>query len=173
MLVLLVRHGHAGTKRNWDGHDRLRPLDAIGLAQSEGLPAMLAPFTPTRILSSPFVRCLQSVAPVADAFGIRLERSSALLPDAGPAAMSLALEASTPSGSVVLCTHGEVIHDLQTLLGLVGAPAFNPAGPREKGSVWVLERVDGRFVRGTYLSPHAGAEAMEKGMGSGGEGTGN
>src|ERR1700722_8645971 len=139
MLVLLVRHGHAGAKRHWRGDDSLRPLDELGLAQSEALTRVLAPFPPKRILTSPFLRCYQSVSPLADALGIPIEHSPSLVPDAGVDAKSLALEISTDgSGAVVLCTHGEVIREMQADLGPDGPPSFSTHSLREKGSVWVL-----------------------------------
>jgi 8-oxo-dGTP diphosphatase len=154
MLVLLVRHGHAGTKRHWEGDDSFRPLNGQGLAESVALVHLMAPLTPARIVSSPFLRCMQSVAPLADAMGIQVERSQSLVPEAGAAATSLALDVTThTSGAVVLCTHGEVIRDMQTVLGRGGLGAFGPDAPREKGSIWVLDRIDGQFVSASYLPP--------------------
>jgi phosphohistidine phosphatase SixA len=154
MLVLLVRHGHAGTKRHWDGDDSFRPLNEQGLAEAAALADLIAPYSPARIVSSPFLRCVQSVAPLAQAFEIAVERSQDLVPEAGDAATSLALgiTSSTP-GAVVLCTHGEVIRDVQANLGKGCLGSFGPDGPREKASVWVLERIDGQFVDSTYLPP--------------------
>ena len=37
MLVVVVRHGTAGDRANWDGEDRLRPLDARGERQAAAL----------------------------------------------------------------------------------------------------------------------------------------
>ena len=154
MLVLLVRHGHAGAKRQWHGDDGFRPLDAQGLAQAAALVDLLAPFTPARILSSPFLRCVQTVTPLGDAYGIPIERSPSLVPEAGAAATLLARDVSIDGpGAVVLCTHGEVIHYMQAQLGQHGPPGFGPASLREKGSVWVLERCDGRFMEAAYLHP--------------------
>jgi phosphohistidine phosphatase SixA len=154
MLVLLVRHGHAGAKRQWHGDDGFRPLDAQGLAQAAALVDLLTPFGPARILSSPFLRCVQTVTPLADAYGIPIERSPSLVPEAGAAATRLARGVSIDGpGAVVLCTHGEVIHDMQTQLAHHGPPDFGPASPREKGSVWVLERCEGRFTEAAYLHP--------------------
>ena len=154
MLVLLVRHGHAGAKRQWHGDDGFRPLDAQGLAQAAALVDLLAPFTPARILSSPFLRCVQTVTPLGDAYGIPIERSPSLVPEAGAAATLLARGVSLDGpGAVVLCTHGEVIHYMQAQLGQHGPPGFGPASLREKGSVWVLERTDGRFTGARYLPP--------------------
>jgi 8-oxo-(d)GTP phosphatase len=168
MMVLLVRHGHAGAKRQWRGDDGFRPLDTTGLVQAAALARALAPFTPARILSSPLVRCVQTVTPLSDALGIPIERSPSLVPEAGAAAALLARqvspagpdsEADEPGpgpGTVVLCTHGEVIHDMQALLEEDGLPGFGPASLREKGSVWVLERTNGRFTGARYLVPPPG-----------------
>ena len=154
MLVLLVRHGHAGAKRQWHGDDGFRPLDVQGLDQAAALVDLLAPFTPARILSSPFLRCVQTVTPLGDAHGIVIERSPKLVPEAGAAATLLARSVSIDGpGAVVLCTHGEVIHDMQAQLAQNGPPDFGPASLREKGSVWVLERTDGRFTKACYLPP--------------------
>jgi broad specificity phosphatase PhoE len=156
MLVLLVRHGHAGTKRQWRGDDGFRPLDAQGDAQAMALCRVLVPFQPTRIASSPYLRCIQSIAPLAKTLGVDIERLQSLVPDAGPAATALARTIVVDGpGSVVLCTHGEVIRDIQAALTNEGdaPPGFGPASLREKGSVWVLDRRDGRFVRADYLPP--------------------
>jgi phosphohistidine phosphatase SixA len=154
MLVLLVRHGHAGPKRHWQGDDGLRPLDALGLDQAAGLVPLLAPFEPARIVSSPLLRCVQTVTPLGDALGLPIERSQSLVPEAGTAATLLARTvAADETGALVLCTHGEVIHEMQAQLARDGLAGFSPASPREKGSIWVLERTDGRFTGAHYVPP--------------------
>jgi 8-oxo-(d)GTP phosphatase len=168
MLVLLVRHGHAGTKRRSARKDRLRPLNEQGLAEAESLVPLLAPYQPLRIISSPFLRCRQSVSPLAHAMGLSVRESSSLVPDAGAAAAILALNVSfNGKGTIVLCTHGEVIHDLQSRLGPDGPANFTTDAPREKGSVWVLEREDRRFVSATYLSPPVVQSGTEQAGSSG------
>jgi len=120
MRVLLVRHGHAGTKRNWNGDDRLRPLDPPGVAESEALAVRLIPFGPTRIISSPYQRCVESVTPLSAVCARPIERSEALGPEGGEGAKNLVLDlAANGAGTFVVCTHGEVIHYLQTHLGWV------------------------------------------------------
>jgi 8-oxo-dGTP diphosphatase len=154
MMVLLVRHGHAGTKRQWHDDDGSRPLDALGLGQAAGLVPLLAPFEPTRIVSSPLLRCVQTVTPLGEALGIPIERSQSLVPEAGTAATLLACNVTNGgSGAIVLCTHGEVIHDIQAQVAHDGLAGFNPSSSREKGSVWVLDRNDGRFTAAYYLPP--------------------
>jgi phosphohistidine phosphatase SixA len=153
MLVLLVRHGHAGTKRHWRGDDSLRPLDAQGLQEAQELVLLLAPFEPERLVSSPYLRCVQTVTPLSESLDLGIERSQSLVPEADAAATLLARSvAGSESGAVVLCTHGETIHEMQARLADDGVP-FGPTSLREKGSVWVLERQDGRFVGAQYLPP--------------------
>jgi 8-oxo-(d)GTP phosphatase len=154
MLVLLVRHGHAGAKRQWRDDDRLRPLDAIGQEQAAALVDTLTPFAPARIVSSPFLRCVQTATPLSEALGLPIEHSQSLVPEASTAAILLACNVTVDApGTVVLCTHGEVIHDMQAQLAHDGLPGFSPASSREKGSVWVLNRIDGRFTGARYLAP--------------------
>jgi phosphohistidine phosphatase SixA len=155
MLVLLVRHGHAGTKRGWRGDDDQRPLNEQGRAEAGSIASLLIPYRPTRIVSSPFLRCVQSVTPLGDALGIGIETSLSLVPDAGAAAALLVLgaQATAEADAMVICTHGEVVHDLQTYFGANGLASFGAESPREKASVWVLERRDGRFIGATYLPP--------------------
>jgi 8-oxo-dGTP diphosphatase len=156
MLVLLVRHGHAGTKRQWRGDDSFRPLDAQGFAEAEELVVALGPFNPVRVLSSPYLRCVQTVTPLADSLGLRIERSQCLVPEAGAAATTLSREVAADgngAGAVVLCTHGEVIHEMQARLAGDGVASFGPTSLREKGSVWVLDRQGGRFVDARHIPP--------------------
>jgi len=154
MRVLLVRHGHAGTKRNWNGDDRLRPLDPPGVAESEALAVRLIPFGPTRIISSPYQRCVESVTPLSAVCARPIERSEALGPEGGEGAKNLVLDlAANGAGTFVVCTHGEVIHYLQTHLGSDGPPTFGEQSPREKASVWILDGTGGRFINATYLPP--------------------
>jgi 8-oxo-dGTP diphosphatase len=170
MLVLLVRHGHAGTKRHRRGDDTVRALNGQGLAESAALAHLLIPFAPGRIISSPFRRCLETMHPLSEALGLPVERSQCLVPDAGARAKKFLLRVSAEgSGPVAVCTHGEVIHEVQAHLGEDGPESFGPGSLREKASVWVLDRRGGRFVSATYLPPpasggreNAGGESGER-----------
>jgi broad specificity phosphatase PhoE len=113
---------------------------------------LLSDYRPHRIISSPLVRCVQTMTPLAQSLGLRIERTKRLTPDAGDAATNLLRRVGQGSDAVVLCTHGEVIHELQSKLeGHTHLFGRNPL--RGKGSVWALEQVDGRFVTATYLPP--------------------
>ena len=64
-MLLLVRHAHAGDRYRWEGPDSVRPLSAAGQAEAAGLLIRLEDYPLERILSSPTVRCQQTVQPLA------------------------------------------------------------------------------------------------------------
>src|SRR5206468_2146730 len=61
----LVRHGAAGDRHAWHEADELRPLDEEGRWQAEALVALLAEAVIERLLSSPYLRCVQTLEPLA------------------------------------------------------------------------------------------------------------
>jgi phosphohistidine phosphatase SixA len=71
--VLVIRHASAGDSAAWAGDDRLRPLDAGGLAQTSRLVELLEGNAISLILSSPALRCLQTVEPLARSRGLEIE----------------------------------------------------------------------------------------------------
>jgi phosphohistidine phosphatase SixA len=111
VIVLLVRHGRAGKRSEWEGDDRLRPLDAKGRRQAEGLVPMLADYPVDRVLSSPYLRCAETVRPLAEARGLELEEVDELA-EGSTREDVLALLRSLDAESVVRCTHGDVVDEL-------------------------------------------------------------
>jgi 8-oxo-(d)GTP phosphatase len=82
--LLVNRHASAGDAEHWSGQDSDRPLDARGRSQAEALVDQLAPFPIRRILSSPFVRCVDTVQPLARARGLKVDSSGDLAEGADP-----------------------------------------------------------------------------------------
>jgi phosphohistidine phosphatase SixA len=72
-VILLIRHGSAGDPDEWDDDDRLRPLDERGRRQAEELVGLLSGYELDRIVSSPALRCIQTVEPLAHARGLNIE----------------------------------------------------------------------------------------------------
>ena len=72
-MTLLIRHARAGKPDEWPGDDRRRPVDERGLKQAADLVEALSEYPLTRILSSPYDRCVQSVEPLAQARGLEVE----------------------------------------------------------------------------------------------------
>jgi phosphohistidine phosphatase SixA len=71
--LLVIRHASAGHRGGGPGDDSLRALDELGRRQAAALVDQLAPFEIERIISSPFVRCVQTVEPLAAARGLEVE----------------------------------------------------------------------------------------------------
>jgi len=151
--VYLVRHAKAGDRDAWTEADELRPLTKKGSRQAEGLVRLLDGAPIGRIASSPHVRCVQTVRPLALERQLPLELSEDLAEGTSIARAMTFLDENgdTPA---VFCSHGDVIPALVLALAEQGMAI---EGDREwkKGSIWLLERQDGRFVRGTYVAPPA------------------
>ncbi|HTZ08508.1 MAG TPA: phosphoglycerate mutase family protein [Acidimicrobiales bacterium] len=155
--MVLVRHGHAGTKEGWKGDDRLRPLDARGRRQAIGLAEVLIPLRPGSLLSSPLLRCVQTLEPTAAATGLVIKKSDALVPDAVPQALAvvraLADADADTDGPPVLCTHGEVLGEVLTALAAEGDVRLGRRAPGVKGCAWVIEFRTGRMASARYVAP--------------------
>jgi broad specificity phosphatase PhoE len=122
-------------------------LTRAGWKQAEALSVALAGHAPAVLVSSPYVRCLETLEPLAALRGLPVQQHAALA-EAAPAADALALLATTATlGLVVACTHGDVQAALVESLSARGA-AF--ARPLEfaKGSVWELSVNGGEVVGG-------------------------
>jgi phosphohistidine phosphatase len=72
MRVYFMRHGDAGDKRAWQGIDADRPLSSLGIERTIAAAEHFAHtgFRPTRILTSPLVRALQTAQVVADVLDV-------------------------------------------------------------------------------------------------------
>jgi phosphohistidine phosphatase SixA len=150
MALYLVRHAKAGRRGSWDGPDHLRPLTKAGRAQAEALATWFANFPVPQILSSPYVRCIQTVEPLAAKLDVAIEVTEHLT-EAVPFEPALQRLYSLPDHSV-LCTHGDLIPDLIEALVRRGA-VIDGATDWRKGSTWVLTREDGEVVRAHAVPP--------------------
>ena len=65
VTIYLVRHAKAGERNVWEGDDRLRPLSGRGHLQARGLLDVLEDAQFDRLLSSPYVRCMETVVPLS------------------------------------------------------------------------------------------------------------
>jgi len=137
MIVYLVRHARAGRRGEWDGDDSLRPLDKRGHRQAQGLVPQVAGRAFERILSSPYVRCVETVMPLAEARGSTVEPHEALAEGAGgQAALNLFRTVEKP---LVACVHGDLAEELLGDKLKKGATAVLDLGP---GGIELLERLD-------------------------------
>jgi 8-oxo-dGTP diphosphatase len=137
VTVFLVRHADAGERASWNGDDRLRPLSPQGERESQGIAHLLADQPVGRVLSSPYLRCVQSVEPLAATRGLAVERDDDLAEGASLDRVHRVLR-RVSDGGVVVCTHGDVIEAALTDLFHRGAVAADELR-WPKASIWVLE----------------------------------
>jgi 8-oxo-dGTP diphosphatase len=149
--LYLVRHAKAGERRLWEANDVDRPLSKKGWKQSEAVGKRLEELDPTDLLSSPYVRCIQTLEPL----GRRLRRPVTVesrLAEDEPVEPVLALLRDAIDGTV-LCSHGDVIPATIQALRSCGTEIRTPVDWR-KASVWVLRRNKrGRIVTATVWPP--------------------
>jgi phosphohistidine phosphatase SixA len=139
-VIFVVRHASAGERGAWDD-DSLRPLDARGRRQAEGLvdvvAAQLAGNAVTRVVSSPAVRCRDTVAPLAEAFGLAVEIDARLAEESPIDGFEAVIDELDEGG--VVCSHGDMIPAYLSRLDYRGVEWLNPPDPR-KAALHVLDR---------------------------------
>jgi broad specificity phosphatase PhoE len=148
VTVYVVRHAKAGSRRNWSGDDVLRPLSKPGRRQAEAIADMLAAAGITRVVSSPYARCVETVEPLATQLGLPVDVSDALT-EGAPSSEAVALLDKLAREDAVLCSHGDVIGDLLVHLADQGLRLDDSR--LEKGSTWVLECSEGRVTAARYV----------------------
>lgn len=79
--VQLARHGQARTRTAWRGGEETRPLTATGVKQAALLVPLLSAFGAEEIVTSPWARCRETVAPYAVASGAELLTAPQLTED--------------------------------------------------------------------------------------------
>ena len=148
MTVFLIRHGHAGDRGAWSSDDRLRPLSRRGFAQAERIATLLGEMPINVVRSSPAIRCLQTVAPLARVRMCTVE-SDARLFEGSDAESALDLIDEFADDYIALCSHGDVIPELIDLLRARGVPSDGRGC--EKGSIWQLDREGKIITNAVYL----------------------
>ena len=137
-MIFLVRHAKAGPRDRSVVDDRPRPLTPPGWEQAKALvdPLIEAGANPP-LLSSPYIRCVQTLEPLAERLGTTVQGDERLA-EGRPFESMLELMQETADGSV-LCSHGDMIPDVMAALERRGC-VITTEPNWKKGAVWVLER---------------------------------
>lgn len=138
MSLHIVRHAKAGDRSAWDGPDELRPLSGEGMVQAVALAATLADVPVERILTSRYLRCAQTVLPLGERRGVKVEDHDALAEEADVAETEALMEELARTDAV-LCTHGNLIGPLLDRLHRRGIELVSDRWVCQKGSVWTIE----------------------------------
>ena len=155
-IRVLLRHADAGLKSEWYGPDDWRGLTEFGHDQARAVVAVLDGLPIQRILSSPCLRCRQTVVPLARALELDVEPCWQLGAAVEPADL-VALLADPGTESAVVCTHRETLQLLFEHLAGTYQVLAEAAEPMEKGAVWILRGAVGgpRPPRLDYVGPAA------------------
>jgi 8-oxo-dGTP diphosphatase len=151
-MLYFVRHAKAGSRSDFPAEhdDTLRPLTKPGERQSTSLARRLARHGATTLVSSPYVRCVQTLEPLAHLLSepVRIDER---LSEGSSFPSVLELCAELPDGAV-LCSHGDVIPATIEALLRRGVQ-LKTAPDWRKASVWVLRRKDDRVISATVWPP--------------------
>lgn len=152
MAIHLVRHGKAGSRHDWKGPDDERPLSKRGRRQAEALVDVLADRGVELVFSSPSVRCVQTVQPLADKLGLSVELRPELAEGTAEIDVAGFLE-GLGSTTAVVCSHGDMIpiilENLAERYGFDLPYNYSCA----KASVWEIVDDGTGTMTARYLSP--------------------
>jgi 8-oxo-dGTP diphosphatase len=147
--VDLVRHADAGDRAAWSGPDRYRPLTRRGQRQADALTGHLKPKAGTKVISSPSVRCVQTVEPLARSLHTDLAIDERCSEGESPSAVLRLI--ATLEGDAVLCSHGDIIGAI--VFQLMEENVAPDDARFQKASTWRLTCRQGAVVNAEYLPP--------------------
>jgi 8-oxo-dGTP pyrophosphatase MutT (NUDIX family)/phosphohistidine phosphatase SixA len=111
--LIILRHAKARARSTWNDGEASRPLLTEGNAQAEALPKLLKAFGANSVFSSPWTRCLSTIAPYAQRSKVKVKTRPEFTEAANakkPNATKNALEAIVALGKpAVICTHRPVL----------------------------------------------------------------
>jgi len=157
--IVLQRHGKAERRGGAYPDDLARPLAPAGQQQAIALAELLAVYGAADLISSPAVRCVETVRPYADLHGVRMRTDAALTEisyvHAPRAVVSWLHELADRRTGTIVCTHGPLLDELiaAVLLGPgFGGSANLDHSPTLNGRPWSADLAD----RWTAESLHTG-----------------
>ena len=148
MTLYLVRHADADKRNPYSPVDHLRELSEDGWRQATRIADRLGDSGLTRVLSSPFPRCRQTVEPLARRVGVEVELHPALA-EAADGRLTLALMRDLAGTNAVLCSHGDVIPETIRLLRIMGTEIVGASG-NAKGSIWTITTNGSTMLTASY-----------------------
>ncbi|MGN6441887.1 MAG: NUDIX hydrolase [Arthrobacter sp.] len=107
--LLVLRHAKAKPRSSWSKAEGERPLAATGTRQAQAVGRLLQAWKPMRVVTSPWLRCVATVAPYARATGAKVKLAEGLTehkhqrsPKKTAAVIESLFDKQRP---VVACTH--------------------------------------------------------------------
>lgn len=153
-VLLLVRHAKAMQRKDWSGPDHKRRLTGRGRRQAKDLVGLLTAFGVERLASSSARRCMDTLRPYAEEFGIETEAIDLFTEEEGTkkpkqVRARMAQLAATVTSPIAVCGHRPVLPSMYEGLGLDPRPMV-------VGEVLAVQlNTDGSVSRSDILKPTA------------------
>lgn len=148
MTLYLVRHASAGVALADRTADKVRPLDPKGQSQASAIAERLLSAGATSLHSSPYLRCTQTIDPLATRLRAKVSVHDEFGEGQDFAAALKICEGLSPHS--VVCSHGDLIPALIEAMLRRQMTVTGPTGFR-KASVWVIERSpEGDWLSATW-----------------------
>ena len=119
--LVLIRHAKAKPRSSWTKAEGERPLAATGQRQAAAVQRLLEVWKPQRIVTSPWTRCVATIAPYAKASGAKVKLVEALTehnhnrsPKKTAATVEALFDKQVP---IAVCTHRPALPTVLNQLG--------------------------------------------------------
>lgn len=147
--LILLRHGKAIAREEWEGDDGDRPLAQLGQQQAKRMHAIYLPFAVSEIHSSDAVRCYETVSPIARALSLNLvywsELSEYAFEKDKKAAINVVNDIIESEARAIVCGHNPVIPGI--VAKFIGKKNFKELDHGLlPGEAWILHHRDGEVV---------------------------
>jgi 8-oxo-dGTP pyrophosphatase MutT (NUDIX family)/phosphohistidine phosphatase SixA len=117
--MIVLRHAQARVRTAWKRDDNERPLTKPGEAQAAKLKPLLHAYGASRVVTSPAVRCTQTVEPYVESVKALLELDDRLSEDTKARHVSRSIETVVGrKRPTVICTHRPTLPWVFTALGI-------------------------------------------------------
>ena len=142
--LVVLRHGKAAV-RSGDSGDLERPLTSVGMQQATAMSPVLSAYGVRRVVSSPALRCAQTVEPYAHSISTFIEIDDRLSEDTTAGYVQRSVEALLDrKPPVVLCTHRPTLPWIFEAIGMDPydlAPGEGVVVHHRKGAVLAVEKL--------------------------------
>lgn len=145
--LVIARHATAMDRSGWSEDDLDRPLVRRGVDEAEQLAARVAPYGVGRVVSSPALRCLQTVEPYVHRYGPAIQQDARLAEgtdsDGVRDALGAVMNRKRPA---MICSHRPILPHLFAELHLRD-PRLSP------GAAMVVHHRDGQVLTTEIIVP--------------------
>ena len=151
--IYLVRHAKAGSRARWTDPDHLRPLSKPGRRQAKALVGLFAEQPFSRLLSSPHIRCVETLEPLAAVRKLEVETTDDLAEGAAiePVLDLMLALAQNWTGRTLHARRRDaalLVHRVASAgIPLQGGSPIDLA----KGSTWIFDVADREFAQARYV----------------------